>query len=260
MGILNLTPDSFSDGGRYNDMDAALAQTEKMLSEGAAVIDIGGYSSRPGAEHIPLQEELNRVAGITSAILDRFPEALLSVDTFRSEVARELLQTGVHIINDISAGLLDEAMLETVATFDAPYIMMHMPGNPQTMQGLAKYGDVALEVWDHLALRVRAAREAGIKDLVIDPGFGFGKTVAHNYELFRSLDKFSLLGLPLLVGISRKSMLYKPFGAQPDEVLDLASALHLQALEAGASILRVHDVLPAARIVKLHQLLKHGTV
>ena len=260
MGILNLTPDSFSDGGKFNNEDAALRQTERMLQEGAAIIDIGGYSSRPGADDISPEEEQRRIEGTVTAIRDRFPEAILSIDTFRARVAREMLDRGAHIINDISGGLLDEAMLETVARYKAPYVLMHMPGTPQTMKSLANYEDVTQEVWDRLAMGIRKAKAAGITDTIADPGFGFGKTITHNYELFRNLDKFKLLGRPFLVGISRKSMLYKPFKTTPDDVLELTSALHLKALESGASILRVHDVKPAARTVELYQYLSNGAV
>lgn len=260
MGILNLTPDSFSDGGKFNSLSAALRQTERMLEEGAAIIDIGGYSSRPGADDIPTAEELRRLETVVAAVLDRFPEAFVSIDTFREPVARAMLEMGAHIINDISGGLLDSRMLPTVAEFDAPYILMHMPGTPQTMQGLAQYEDVALEVWDHLAARIRAAKAAGVTDIIADPGFGFGKTIPHNYQLFRNLEQFKLLGVPFLVGISRKSMLYKPFKTTPDKVLDLTAALHLKALEAGASILRVHDVAPAVRTIQLYQYLANGAV
>lgn len=260
MGILNLTPDSFSDGGRFNEMDTALLQVEQMLEEGADIIDIGGYSTRPGAEDIAPEVELARVADITSAILDRFPEALVSLDTFRAEVAREMLERGVHLINDISGGLFDSEMLRTVAHFQVPYILMHIQGTPQTMQQNPRYDSVVDDVLDHLNQRIKAAKEAQITDIIVDPGFGFGKTLQHNYELFRNLDKFHLFGLPVLVGISRKSMLYRPFKTKPEDVGELSAAMHLKAIEQGASILRVHDVKPARRIVQLHSYLKDGVI
>jgi dihydropteroate synthase len=260
MGILNLTPDSFSDGGQFNSPDLAYAQVEKMLEEGATIIDIGGYSSRPGAEKISPEAELKRIEEVTGGVLQRFPEAFVSVDTFRASVAKAVLELGVHMINDISAGMADPDMLPTVAGYPAPYLMMHMQGTPQTMQKSPVYLDVVEEVFLFLVERVKAARKAGIVDLVVDPGFGFGKDLSHNYDLFRNLDKFKALGLPVLVGISRKSMIYRMFNTTPEDVLELSSALHIKALDAGADILRVHDVRPAARIVKLHGYLKNGAV
>ena len=260
MGILNLTPDSFSDGGKHNTLDKALAHTGKMIEEGAGIIDIGGYSSRPGAEDISPERELDRIQEVVFAIRQRFPEAILSIDTFRSSVAKAMLEAGAHLINDISGGLFDPEMHDTVAAFDAPYILMHIQGTPQTMQQKPIYNDVTGEVWDHLMHRVKAAKDAGITDIIVDPGFGFGKTLDHNYELFRNLDKFKLFGLPLLVGISRKSMIYRLFDTTPDQVTELTAALHMKALDAGANILRVHDVKPAVRTVSLHRYLTHGTL
>lgn len=260
MGILNLTPDSFSDGGLHNKPDAAFRHAEKMLKEGAAIIDIGGYSSRPGADHISEEEEIQRIEEVTRGIFKRFPEAYVSIDTFRSGVAKRMLDLGAHIINDISAGLMDEEMLATVGRYDAPIVLMHMQGNPQTMQKAPAYENIIGEICLYFTERIRAARAAGIKDILIDPGFGFGKTLAHNYELFRNLDKFMTFGLPVLVGISRKSMIYRLFDTGPEDVLELATALHLKALEAGAGILRVHDVRPAYRICQLHRYLQHGTI
>lgn len=258
MGILNLTPDSFSDGGKFNTVPAALAQTEKMLQEGATIIDIGAYSSRPGATDISPQEELDRMWETVARIIQAFPEAIVSIDTFRVEVANAMLGLGAHIINDIGAGRMEGAMLEVVALAGAPYILMHMQGTPQTMQDQPHYDDVVEEVNAFFVERVRAARAAGIKDIVLDPGFGFGKTLPHNYELFRNLGRFKALGMPLLIGISRKSMVYRLFGTEPTDVLELTTALHLKALEAGAKILRVHDVRPAVRAIQLHQYLAHG--
>ncbi len=260
MGILNLTPDSFSDGGRFDTEAKALAHVEQMLKAGATIIDVGGYSSRPGAIDISPAEELARIEGIVAEILRLFPEALVSIDTFRASVAAPLLGRGVHFINDISGGLLDPEMLSLVGRHDAPYMLMHMQGRPQTMQQAPAYTDVVREVGDYFVERIRAARSAGIKDIVLDPGFGFGKTLAHNWELFRNLGQFTVFGCPILIGISRKSMVYRLFDTAPSDVLELTTALHLKALEAGARILRVHDVQPAMRAIQLHHYLQHGAI
>lgn len=271
MGILNVTPDSFSDGGQYLTEAAALRQVEAMLHQGAELIDLGGYSSRPGAADIPVAEELRRVTGIGRAIVDRFPEALLSVDTFRPAVARAMLDLGAHLINDITAGVprphlsgQEGDMLATIAAYgDVPYIMMHMQGDPATMQQAPAYpeGGVVQAVWDFMVARIQAARAAGLRDLIVDPGFGFGKTLAHNYQLFQGLERLTRLGLPLLVGLSRKSMVYRLLDRSPDEVIEAVSALHLQALLQGARLLRVHDVAQAAAIVKVFATLRaHGTL
>lgn len=260
MGILNVTPDSFSDGGQFNSVELALPQVARMLAEGAAIIDVGGYSSRPGAQDIGVQEELDRVAPVLEAVLRDFPEAILSIDTFRSSVAGPLLDMGVHMVNDISAGLLDEEMLALVGKYRAPYVLMHMQGHPQTMQHAPAYTDVVSEVADYFVERIRAAQAAGVVDILLDPGFGFGKTLAHNWELFRNLAQFKVFGRPLLVGISRKSMIYRAFDTTPSDVLELSTALHLKAVEAGARVLRVHDVQPAVRAIQLHKLLTHGAI
>lgn len=260
MGILNLTPDSFSDGGRFNEESAALRQAENMLAEGADILDLGGYSSRPKADHISPGEELKRVEKVLASILRHFPEAIISIDTFRPEVARSVLDIGAHIINDISAGrnLYGEeaqiSMFELLASYpDVPYIMMHMQGNPQNMQRQTDYEDVVESIWDFFVERINQAREAGLRDIILDPGFGFGKEILHNYQIMGSLDQFSELNLPLLVGVSRKSMLYKLFETTPTDVVEMASILHFKALEKGAHILRVHDVKEAVRTVRLFQ-------
>jgi dihydropteroate synthase len=256
MGILNVTPDSFSDGGRFDSIEKALPQVERMLEEGAAILDIGGYSSRPGAIDISVEEEMSRLAPVVEAIVSRFPEAMLSIDTFRAPVAKAMLERGAHIINDIGAGVLDAKMPEVVASFGAPYIIMHMQGTPQTMQQRPSYTNVVQEVWHFLVERVNVARKAGVKDIILDPGFGFGKKLEHNYALLRKVGLFTQMDLPVLVGLSRKSMLYKPFGAKPEEVLDMAGAAHMHALQQGASLLRVHDVAAAVRIVGMFALLQ----
>jgi dihydropteroate synthase len=262
MGILNLTPDSFSDGGQYNQMDKALRRVEEMLAEGADIIDIGGYSSRPNAPEVSEGEEKKRIEGITQAVLERFPQALVSIDTFRSGVAQHMLTMGVHMINDISAGEIDPAMWHTLLQFgDVPYILMHMQGRPQTMQENPTYDNLFAEIYSFMVDKVRAVRDLGLRDIVIDPGFGFGKRLVHNYELLGQVQHFQALRVPLLVGISRKSMLYRLFHTRPDDVLELASALHLQLLEKGAHILRVHDVRAARRIVDLYLYMKeHGAI
>lgn len=261
MGILNLTPDSFSDGGQYVTVGAALQQAERMLRDGASILDIGGASSRPGAQAVSAEEEWGRIGETLKAIVKSFPEAILSIDTYRASVARRALDCGAHLINDISAGLMDAEMLAVVgAERDVPYILMHMQGEPTTMQQKPQYVDVVGEVYAFLNARIVAARAAGITDLVVDPGFGFGKQLGHNYELFRNLDKFRVLGLPVLVGISRKSMVYKLYATEPEDVLEITTALHLRALGAGATILRVHDVRPAFRAVQMHHYLTHGTL
>jgi dihydropteroate synthase len=259
MGILNVTPDSFSDGGQFTTEATALAQVEKMLAEGATFIDVGGYSSRPGATDISAAEELQRVKPIVAAILKTFPEALISIDTFRSEVAAPLLDLGIHMVNDIAAGTLDPKLMGVAAQHRVPYVLMHMQGRPQTMQAAPHYANIVEEVYGFFVERIRAARDAGIRDLIIDPGFGFGKTLEHNFELFRNLDQLGSLGLPILIGISRKSMVYHLFNTEPQDVLELTTALHVKALEAGVRILRVHDVRPAVRAVQLHQYLAYGS-
>lgn len=261
MGILNLTPDSFSDGGKYNDPAAALAQTAHMIESGATIIDIGGYSTRPYASDISEEEETERIYTITRMILDRFPETFVSIDTFRSGVAREMLNLGAHMINDISAGTSDEQMLSTVAAYDAPYIAMHMQGTPRTMQQNPQYENIVEEIYHSFIQMIHRVREAGIRDLVLDPGFGFGKTVLHNYQLLGGLQRFGVLDIPLMAGLSRKSMLYKLLNTSPQDVTAAASALHLKALEAGTRILRVHDVREAVQTVRLYIYMhEHGIV
>lgn len=255
MGILNLTPDSFSDGGLFMQKKAALVQVEKMLGEGADIIDIGGYSSRPHAIDISVEEELGRIYDITQTILRLFPQAIISIDTFRSEVAQKMLDLGVHIINDISGGTLDANMHKVVAKYPVPYILMHIQGTPQNMQDKPFYQNVVEEVRDYFVENISKAKAAGIKDIIIDPGFGFGKTLKHNYKLFGELAYLKGLGFPMLVGISRKSMIYKLLETTADDVLAETAALHLQALAAGANILRVHEVKAAKRIIKLHEMM-----
>jgi len=253
MGILNITPNSFYDGGKYTNEKQCLAQVEKMLFEGATFIDIGAYSSKPSAEFVSETEEIARLVPAVQLILKHFPEALISVDTFRANVAKAALDAGASIVNDIAAGGLDEQMMQTVAEFQVPYIMMHMRGNPQTMQSLAQYDNVTKEVLFYFSEKIAQARSFGINDLIIDPGFGFAKTIGQNFELLSHLELFERLQLPILVGVSRKSMIYKTLGTTAELALNGTTVLNTIALQKGSNILRVHDVKEAIECVKLHQ-------
>ena len=255
MGILNATPDSFHAASRVAT-DEALRLAERMLNEGAAILDIGGASSRPGADEVDEEEELRRVLPVIKAIHQRFPEALLSIDTYRARVATDAVGVGASLVNDIGAGLLDEAMLPTVAKLHVPYVAMHMQGTPRTMQTAPSYTDVIGEVTRFLSARLNAARDAGIADVVIDPGFGFGKTTAHNLALLRSLGHLTALGAPVLVGLSRKRMINELLGTKPEEALNGTTTLNTVALLNGASILRVHDVREAVECAKLVSALR----
>jgi dihydropteroate synthase len=251
MGILNITPDSFYDGSVLQNENAILAQAEKMLNNGATFLDMGGYSSRPGAIDVPVTEEINRVIPAIELVLKNFPEALISIDTFRSKVAKKAIECGAVIINDISAGMLDEAMLSTVLQLQVPYIMMHMRGTSQTMQSQTDYKNVTLDVLHYFSERIAAARSAGINDLIVDPGFGFAKTIEQNFELLSNLELFKNLNVPLLIGISRKGMIHKTLNITPQEALNGTTALNSIALLKGANILRVHDVKEAVECVEL---------
>ena len=253
MGILNITPNSFFDGGNFTSENDILNQVEKMLSEGATFIDVGAYSSKPGAEFVSEEEELARLLPVIELILAKFPETIISVDTFRSEVAKQAVAKGAALINDISAGLLDDKMLETVAQLQVPYIMMHMKGNPQTMQSLATYEDVLKEMLFYFSERINVARSFGLNDVIVDPGFGFAKTMEHNYEIMQNLDCFSILELPVLVGVSRKAMIYKLLDNSPQDALNGTTVLNTIALQKGAAILRVHDVKEAVECIKIYQ-------
>jgi dihydropteroate synthase len=251
MGIVNVTPDSFFDGGKLTNSEEIIGQVEKMLHDGAKFIDLGGYSSKPGAEFVSEVEELNRVIPIVKLLVEKFPDILLSIDTFRSEVAKQAVENGAAIINDISAGLLDEKMLETVAKLQVPYIMMHMKGTPKTMQSLANYDDLIKEMNFYFSERIAKARSFGLNDIIIDPGFGFAKTIEHNYELLQNLELLQFHELPILAGISRKSMIYKTLETSPENALNGTTFLHAFCLQKGANILRVHDVKEAVECVKL---------
>ena len=253
MGILNITPNSFYDGGKFMLSENGLSQVGKMLEEGATFIDIGAYSSKPNAEFVSEDEERNRILPVVKSILKQFPDALISIDTFRSEIAAVCIENGAAIINDISAGNLDEKMMDVVAKYNVPYIMMHMRGTPQTMQSLTNYENIIKEMLYYFSEKVSKARSLGINDLIVDPGFGFAKTLEQNYEVLRNLELFKMLDLPLLAGISRKSMVYKPLGVTANEALNGTTVLNTIALTKGANILRVHDVKEAAECVKLFE-------
>ena len=251
MGILNITPDSFFDGGKYKNEADILFQTEKMLNEGSTFIDVGAYSSRPGAAHISEKEELNRILPVIDLLVKNFPEIIISVDTFRSEIAKQTIQNGAAIINDISGGKMDENMFQTVAELQVPYILMHMLGTPQNMQQNPVYEDVTKEIIRFFSEQIFKLHQLKVNDIVIDMGFGFGKTVAHNYEILKNLALFKNLDAPILVGISRKSMLYKPLEISANEALNATTVANTIALLNGASILRVHDVKEAVEAIKI---------
>ena len=259
MGILNLTPDSFYAHSRMETDEAIAARTHQIVDEGAAIVDVGAYSSRPGAADVSAGEEMARLRRGLEIIRREVPEAVVSVDTFRADVARMCVEEyGVAIVNDISAGELDKDMFATVAELRVPYVMMHMLGRPQDMQQASHYDNVVREVFLYFARKVQQLRDMGAYDLVLDPGFGFGKTLEHNYELMARLEEFSVFELPLLVGISRKSMIYKLLGISPEEALNGTTVLHTIALQKGADILRVHDVRQAVEAVRIVEALKRA--
>ena len=256
MGILNATPDSFYDGGRHAGVTAALQRCEAMLKEGAAIVDVGGMSSRPGAAIVDEEEEIKRVLPVVEAIAREFPEAPISVDTVRASVARACVEAGAAIVNDISAGRLDPEMYPTVAALGVPYVLMHMKGTPANMQQNPQYDDVVQEVMDFLIGETGKLQSLGVKDIILDPGFGFGKTVKHNYRLLKGMHSFRILERPILAGISRKSMICKVLKVDPPDALNGTTALHMVALQQGARILRAHDVKEAVEVVKLWQQLE----
>jgi len=255
MGILNITPNSFFDGGKYDNDLEMLKRVESMLDEGADFIDIGAYSSKPSAEFVSENEEMDRIAPAVEKIVKNFPDVLLSIDTFRSEVARICIENGAAIINDISAGDLDPKMFETAAKLKVPYIMMHMRGNPKTMQSLTDYDDIVKEILFYLSEKIALARSFGIDDLIVDPGFGFAKTTAQNFEVLKKMELFQITELPILAGLSRKSMIYKTLGNSANEALNGTTVLNTVALSKGAKILRVHDVKEAVETIKLFKLI-----
>jgi dihydropteroate synthase len=256
MGILNVTPDSFYDGGKFNSDKSILLQVEKMLTDGATFIDIGGQSSKPNATITSVDEELNRVLPSLHLILKNFPEAIISIDTFISKVAKIAVENGAAIVNDISAGSLDPEMFETVAKLKVPYIMMHMRGTPQTMQEHTNYENLLKEILLYFSKKIVVARSLGINDIIIDPGFGFAKTIAQNFELLNKLELFHILELPILTGVSRKSMIYKTLKSTAEDSLNGTTILNTIALTKGSNILRVHDVKEAVECVMLFDKMK----
>ena len=258
MGILNITPDSFYKGYLHDSTDTILGQTANMINHGAKIIDIGGQSTRPDSERISAKEEAERVIPIIKAIHTQFPDVILSIDTYYSSVAREAVESGASIVNDISAGLMDNNMIKTVAALKVPYIIMHMQGTPETMQLNPSYGNITSEVLDFFIQKKEECRKAGIIDLIIDPGFGFGKTIKHNFQLLHELNIFKTLGLPVLAGLSRKSMIYKTLETTTAEALNGTTVLNTLALANGANIIRAHDVKEANETVKLFLAYKNA--
>ena len=256
MGILNVTPDSFYDGGKFRSDADILKQVEKMLTEGATFIDIGAYSSRPKADHISEEEELSRSIPVIELLAKEFPDLLMSVDTFRSRIASEGIKAGASLVNDISGGEMDQDMFETMAKLQVPYIMMHMVGTPQNMQQHVNYDDLVKDMIFYFSKKIFKLRQLGVNDLIIDPGFGFSKTLDQNYELLEKMQLFNTLGLPILVGLSRKSMLYKLLGTDTANALNATTAANSIALSKGAGILRVHDVKEAKETIMIFEKIK----
>ena len=258
MAIVNATPDSFFEQSRVKSIDQFKKKIDQMITEGADIIDIGAYSSRPNAEHISEEQELNRLLPLIDFIRTYFPDVLVSVDTYRAEVAKEVLERGVHMINDISGGQLDEQLLRVVARYRVPYILMHMIGTPQTMMKNTTYDHLSSDLIHYFTTNISKAKQAGIIDIIIDPGFGFSKTLEQNYQLLNQVEQLNALDTPMLIGVSRKSMIYKALDITPNEALNGTTALHMIALSKGAQLLRVHDVKPAVECIKLYQLLKNS--
>ncbi|MDD2656046.1 MAG: dihydropteroate synthase [Patescibacteria group bacterium] len=253
MGVLNITPDSFYDGGKNTDQETIIKKVQTMMDDGATFVDIGGYSSRPGADYVSEEEELNRVIPVINLLVSKFPDIIISIDTFHSNVARQAIQAGASIINDISAGNMDEKMFTTVADLQVPYIMMHMQGTPQTMQDNPSYENICEEELQFFTEKINKLQKLGVKNIIIDPGFGFGKTVEHNYELLNNLQIFQKFGLPVLVGFSRKSMINKVINTTPEQALNGTTVLNTLGLTKDAQILRVHDVKEAKEVITLYK-------
>ena len=258
MGILNITPDSFFDGGKYQHKKAILTQTEKMLKEGATFIDVGAYSSRPGADHVSEEEELRRILPAVALLLREFPDICLSIDTFRSCVAKKTIEAGAAVINDISGGNMDALMFKTIAQLQVPYILMHMQGTPQTMQNHPRYEHITTDLIQFFSEKIDELRRLQINDVIIDVGFGFGKTILHNFQLLKELHHFQTFNLPLLAGVSRKSMLYKTLNIHPNDALNATTSANTIALLHGANILRVHDVKEAVECIKIVEQLANA--
>jgi len=255
MGILNITPDSFFDGGKYNNETAIISQVKKLLVEGATFIDIGAYSSRPGAKHISEQEELERILPVVKVLVKEFPEILISIDTFRSSIAEKCIENGACMVNDISAGSMDTGMFKSIAKLQVPYIIMHMQGTPQNMQANPTYKNVVTDILYYFSEKIYELRALGVNDIIADVGFGFGKTMEQNYRLLKNLELFKNLEIPTLAGLSRKSMLYKPLKIVPEKALNATTAANTIALLKGTNILRVHDVKEAVETIKIVALL-----
>lgn len=251
MGILNITPDSFYDGNPHGNLKSWMTKAQEMIEAGATFIDVGGMSSRPGAKIVDPEEELGRIVPVISELLKAFPETLISVDTFQAEVARAVLDLGVHMINDISGGHLDADLWKVISLYQVPYVLMHMKGKPENMQDQPAYTNVVKDLLDYFSQRIHEAQQAGIKQIIVDPGFGFGKTVEQNYQLLQQLSLFQFFDRPVMVGLSRKSMIYKVLGTTPKQALNGTTALHMVALQQGAKILRVHDVKEAVETCAL---------
>jgi dihydropteroate synthase len=257
MGIINITPDSFYPGSRSNSIDDILKTTDEMIINGASIIDVGGQSTRPGSRRIEADEELKKVIPAIEEILKRFPEVIISVDTFYSRVAEHAIHAGAALINDVSAGTIDEDLITTIAKLNVPYVLMHMKGNPENMQQHASYKNVVLEVFDFLNFTIKKLTDLGIQDIIVDPGFGFAKTIEHNFKLLANLSYLSQLNKPIMVGLSRKSTVYKTLGIPADEALNGTTVLHTISLLNGANILRVHDVTEAMQAIKLITIYKN---
>ena len=256
MAIMNLTPDSFYDGGKLKNHEQVLAKVQQFIDEGASIIDLGGYSTRPGAADISVEEEISRVIPVVQLIREHFRAIPLSVDTFRSQVARAALEQGASMVNDVSGATADDLMLDLIAEYQVPYVGMHMRGTPQTMNTLTDYQDIVFEIRYFFSTLAEEAAKRNINDLIIDPGLGFAKTIAQNFHLLYHLDAFKLIELPVLIGLSRKSMIYKTLNTTPENALNGSSALHMAALERGAHLLRVHDVKEAQECIKLFTQLR----
>ncbi len=258
MGIINVTPDSFFDGGKYNSESGILQRAESLLNEGASILDVGAMSTRPKSELIAESEELERLIPAVKLLRKHHPEVVISVDTFRASIAKAAVEAGVDMINDISGGTLDSSMFSTIAQLQVPYILMHIQGTPQTMQDNPQYKNVTREVLSDLSKKAHELKLLGVHDVIIDPGFGFGKSVEHNFELLRNLSQFQVLGLPILVGLSRKNMINRTLQTKPENALNGTTALNMVALQHGAAILRVHDAKEAMDCIKLHRALSNS--
>ena len=253
MGILNVTPDSFYDGERFKDEKSVLTQVEKLLKEGATFIDIGAYSSRPGADFVSKDKELKRLIPVVTSVVNNFPNSLISIDSFRSDVIKTAVEAGAAMVNDISGGQQDPLMFETVGALGVPYVIMHMRGTPKTMQQMTAYSDVVKEVYTYFSERIQLARTHQIKDIILDLGFGFSKTIEQNFELLGMLEYYKNLNVPILAGLSRKSMIYKTLNTDANQALNGSTALHMVALQKGAKLLRVHDVKEAKECIDLYE-------